>query len=244
MKSNKIFVTMNATFKDEEKCRVAMKTIVEDAHAAYGVNAHFWCKSKDGKSLFVVEQYEDEKALRKAVMRFTSARIAFFSSIDVTNVSVYGNVSKMIKLMFAPLSPLYMDYYGGYSRNGTKTQEVGISNIERNRIYLALNATFKNEEQCKVAMEGIVKDAFAESGTNSHFWCRSKEGKSLFVLEQYEDEKALIEHILANPPSRSDFFESIEMVDVTVYGSVSDKINEMFVSIDPAYMSYYGGYSK
>lgn len=70
---NRIFVTMNATFKDEEKCRVAMETIVKDAHAAYGVNSHFWFRSEDGKSLFVLEQYENKKALRKAVRRFTSA---------------------------------------------------------------------------------------------------------------------------------------------------------------------------
>ena len=44
--------------------------------------------------------------------------------------------------------------------------------------------SFKDEEQCKVAMEGLVKDSYAETGTNSHFWCRSKDGKALFVLEQ------------------------------------------------------------
>ena len=137
-----------------------------------------------------------------------------------------------------------MDYYGGYSKNETKAQEVGISNIERNRIFVAMNANFKDEEKCKVAMEGVVEGAYAESGTNSHFWCRSKDGKTLFVLEQYANEKALIEHVMANPPSRTAFFESIEMVDVTVYGTVSDKIKEMFAPLTPTYMNYYGGYSK
>ena len=60
METNRIFVTLNGTFKDEEKCRVAMETIVKDAHAAYGVNSHFWCRSIDGKSLFVLEQYEEQ----------------------------------------------------------------------------------------------------------------------------------------------------------------------------------------
>ncbi len=244
MKNNRIFVTMNATFKDEEQCRVAMETIVNDAHAAYGVNSHFWCRSEDGKSLFVVEQYADEKALRKAIMRFTSARISFFRSIKVTDVAIYGNVSNMIKMMFSPLSPTYMNYYGGYSKNVAQTQEVGIKHFERNRIFVALNATFKDEAQCKVAMKAIVEGAYAESGTNTHFWCRSKDGKSLFVLEQYADEKALIEHVMANPPSRAAFFEAIEVVDVTVYATVSDQIKEMFTRLNPTYMNYYGGYSK
>ncbi|MCI4670482.1 MAG: hypothetical protein MRZ79_20265 [Bacteroidia bacterium] len=244
MEKNRIFVTMNATFKDEERCRVAMETIVKDAHAAYGVNSHFWFRSDDGKSLFVLEQYEDKKALRKAIRRFTSARISFFRSIEVINVSVYGSISTSSRLMFAALRPQYMDYYGGYSKNVAKAKEAGIKNFERNRILIATNASFKDEEKCKVAMEELVEDAYAESGTNSHFWCRGKDGKALFVLEQYADETALIEHLMANPSSRAAFFESIKMGDVSVYGSVSDKIKEILASLNPTYMNYYGGYSK
>ncbi len=244
MENNKIFVTMNATFKDEEKCRVAMETIVNDAHAAYGVNSHFWFRSDDGKSLFVFEQYEDKKALRKAIGRFTSARIAFFKSIDVMGVTVYGSISQSSKLMFAALKPKYMDYYGGYSRSETQAQEDGISESERNRIFVAMNATIKDEEKCKVAMEGVVADAYAESGTKTHFWCRSKDGEALYVLEQYADEAALNAHVSANPPSRAAFFESIEVADVTVYGAVPDQIKEMFAPLNPTYMNYYGGYSK
>lgn len=244
MQSNRIFVTMNATFKDEEKCRVAMETIVTDAHAAYGVNSHFWFRSKDGKSLFVLEQYEDKKALRKAIRRFTSARISFFRSINVIEVSVYGSISKSSKLMFAALRPKYMDYYGGYSKMVAKAKEAGIKNFERNRVLVATNANFKDEEKCKVAMERVVEDAHVANGVNSHFWCRSKDGKALFVLEQYADEHALKEYVLKNSFSRTAFFESIELVDVTVYGAVSDKIKEAFVPLSPTYMNYYGGYSK
>jgi len=244
MEKNRIFVTMNATFKDEKKCRIAMETIVKDAHAAYGVNSHFWFRSEDGKSLFVLEQYEDKKALRKAIRRFTSARMAFFNSIKVIDVSIYGSISLGSKLMFATLSPQYMDYYGGYSKNVAIAQEAGIKKFERNRVLIALNASFKDEEKCHLAMEAIVKDAYAESGTNSHFWCKSKDGSSLFVLEQYADEKALIAHIMANPPSRATFFESIAVGDVTVYGTVSEKTKEMLAPLNPAYLEYYGGYSK
>lgn len=246
MESSRIFVTMNATFKDEEKCRVAMQTIVKDAHAAYGVNSHFWFRSKDGKSLFVLEQYEDKKALRKAIRRFTFARISFFRSIEVIDVSVYGSISKSSKLMFAILKPKYMDYYGGFSRNENRTQdqEAGIKNFERNRILVATNASFKDEEKCKTAMQTIVKDAYTESGINSHFWCRSKDAKALFVLEQYVDEKALIEHLMANPSSRAAFFESIEVGDINIYGTESDMIKKIFDAFNPTYMNYYGGYSK
>ncbi len=116
--------------------------------------------------------------------------------------------------------------------------------MKEDRIFVTMNATFKNEEQCRVAMETIVNDAHAAYGVNSHFWCRSEDGKSLFVVEQYANEKALIEHVMANPPSRSAFFKSIEVVDVTVYATVSDQIKEMFTRLNPTYMNYYGGYSK
>ena len=116
--------------------------------------------------------------------------------------------------------------------------------MEKNRIFVALNAIIKDEEKCKVAMEGVVEGAYAESGTKTHFWCRSQDGKTLFVLEQYADEKALIEHVMANPPSRADFFESIEVIDITVYATVSDQIKEILAPINPTYMNFYGGYSK
>ena len=49
---------------------------------------------------------------------------------------------------------------------------------------------------------------------------------------------------MANPPSRADFFESIEVSDVKVYGTIPDNVKEMFASLNPLYMNYYGGYSK
>jgi len=244
METNRIFVTMNATFKDEEKCKVAMETIVNDAHAADGVNSHFWFRSKDGKSLFVLEQYDDKKSLVEAIKRFTKARISFFRSIKVTDVTVYGNVSTAIKLMFAALSPQYMSYYGGYSKIGAKDQEPGIKKFERERIIVATNATFKDEEKCKVAIEKLVKDTYTESGTNAHFWSRSKDGKALFLLEVYADEHALTEHVIAHANSRDVFFESMEVGGINIYGTIPDKIKEMFAPFTPTYMSYYGGYSK
>ncbi len=244
MADNTIFVTLNGTFKNEEKCRAAMETIVKDAHAANGVNSHFWFRSKDGKSLFVLEQYEHNKALSQAIRRFTTARISFFRSIEVIGISIYGNISIGNKLMFAALRPKNMDYYGGYSKHVAKTKEPGIKNFERSRILVALNAKIIDEEKCKKAMEGIIEGAYAESGTKTHFWCRSKDGKSLFVLEQYEDEEALTEHIKVDLPSRTAFFESIEVIDVSVYGNVSDQTKEIFIPLNPMYMNYYGGYSK
>jgi len=206
MEKDKIFVTLDGTFKDEGKCRVAMERIVNDAHAAYGVNSHFWFRSNDGKSLFVLEQYENNKALSQAIRRFTTARISFFRSIEVIGISIYGSISR--------------------------------GNM------VAMNAKVRDEEKCKEAMQGVVEGAYAESGTKTHFWCKGKEGNTLFVLEQYADEKALIEHLMANPTSRAAFFESIEVIDVSVYGTVSDQIKEMLAPLNPRYMNYYGGYSK
>jgi quinol monooxygenase YgiN len=244
MESERIFVTMNATFKNEEKCRVAMETIVSDAHAAEGVNSHFWFRSQDGKSLFVLEQYDNKKALVEAIKRFTTARISFFTSIKVVDVSVYGNASTAIKLMFAPLSPKYMGYYDGFSKIASKDQEPGIKDFERKRIIIATHARFKDEEKSKVAIEKLAEDTYKESGMNSHFWSRSKDGKSLFLLELYADETALTEHVNAHKNSRDLFFESMEVGDVTVYATVSDEVKSMLAPINPKYMNYYGGYSK
>ncbi|HAA17031.1 MAG TPA: hypothetical protein DCE41_37095 [Cytophagales bacterium] len=244
IEKGKIFVTMNATFEDEKKCSVAMETIVNDAHAAYGVNSHFWFRSKDCKSLFVLEQYEDKIALRRAIRRFTAARISFFRSIKVIDVSVYGSISKSSQFMFAALRPQYMEYYGGYSKIVAKASTAGIKDFERNRILIATNARFKDEEKCKVAMDGLVEEAYAAHGVNSHSWFRSKEGKALFVLEQYADKETLMEHLMVNSSSRTAFFESVEVDGVHIYGTESDTVESMFDGLNPTYMAYYGGYSK
>lgn len=241
---NRIFVTMNATFKDEEKCRVAMETIVKDAHAAYGVNSHFWFRSEDGKSLFVLEQYENKKALRKAVRRFTSARMSFFKSIKDYNISIYGNPSFSSKIMFALFRPPYFKYYSGYSKIIDNNQETGIKDFERKRILVATNARFKDEEKSKIAIKKLVEDTYAESGIKTQHFFKSKDGKSLFILEQYADEEALIEYLEKNPTLRANFYNSIEVNDVTVYGTQSDSTKEIFNSLNTSYMNYYGGYSK
>ncbi|MEO1324811.1 MAG: hypothetical protein AAFV59_17600, partial [Pseudomonadota bacterium] len=210
MENSRIFVTMNAVFRDEEKCRLAMEKIVKDAHAVYGVDSHFWFRSKDGKSLFVLEQYKNKKALGKAIRRFTFARISFFRSIKVTDVTVYGTVSNGIKLMFALLGSRYMDFYRDYSKDAVESKESGIQNFERNRIFIATNARFESEEEGELAIKAGVGSAHSESAAKTHFWCRSKDRKAFFLLEQYDDEQALIKHDMANPGARADFYRSEE----------------------------------
>ena len=240
--SDRIFVTMDATFRDEERCRVAMDTIVNDAHAAYGVNSHFWFQSKDGKSLFVVEQYADAKALNLAIRRFTTARVSFFRSIKDFDISIYGDATFGVKAMFSLMRPKLMSYYGGVAKAVAATTEPGIKNFERGRVFVATNATFNDE--AKEAMVALVDGARAESGTSSHFWTTGKDGKDLCVLEQYADEKAFLDHLAANSTSRAALLEVINVGDVTVYGAESAEVEEILSPLTPTYMTYYGGYSK
>lgn len=244
MESKTIFVTLNGTFKDAEKCRIAMETIVKDAHAAFGVHSHFWFRSEDGKSLFVLEQYENNKALSQAIRRFTSARMSFFNSIKDISISVYGNISKGNKLMFAALRPQYMDYYDGYSKPVAKTKESGIKTSERNRILVALNGTVKAGSQHQDALQMVLNEAQGERGMKTHFWCRAKDGKSLFLLEQFEDEKALIDHFQTASPSRAALLNSMSDLERKVYGKLEDQTTPMPASNQTSYMEYLGGYSK
>jgi|GEM_PF-2295553 len=242
--SERIFVTLDATFRNEEQCRVAMETIVNDAHAAYGVNSHFWFTSTDGKSLFVVEQYADARALRMAVRRFTSARVSFFRSIKDFTISIYGDATFAILAMFSLMRPKHMNYYGGFAKAVGATTEPGIKDFERGRVFVVTNATVNDEAKAKDAMAALVEKARAESGTSSHFWTRGKDGKDLVILEQFADEQAFLDHIVANSTSRAAIRELIEVGDVTVYGAESSEVEEILSPLSPTYMTYYGGYSK
>lgn len=112
------------------------------------------------------------------------------------------------------------------------------------RIFVSMNAIVIDEDKLRVGMEGVLTDAYPRRGTTTHFWTRNESDGSLFVLEQYANEEALIEHVMGNPPARAIFFESINVVDITIYGKVSDNIKAMFASLNPKYMKYFGGYSK
>ena len=93
-------------------------------------------------------------------------------------------------------------------------------------------------------METIVNDAHAAFGVNSHFWFQRNDGKSLFVLEQDEDEKALIELAITDEYADSDFTVSTRITDVIIYGAVSEQTKELFAAHWPKLMNYFGGYSK
>lgn len=237
----RVFVTMNATFKDEATCRAAMETIVSDAHAAPGVTSHHWFRSDDGSSLFVVEQYENKTALSKAVRRFTRARISFFRSIDVVDVSVYGDASLGTKVAFSLLRPTHMNYFDGYSKP-VAAMETGIQDVERDRVFIATNATFEDDAAVNDLAARSAERTHAEAGIGSHFWARND--RALFVLEQYANESELVAHLRADTSSRAALHEAADVRDVTVYGARSDAVTAMLAPLDPTYMTYYGGYSK
>ena len=146
--------------------------------------------------------------------------------------------------MFAVFRPLQMNYYGGFSRGGAKTEKTGIKSHERKRIIVATSAKIRDEEKCIAAMENIVKNAHSKSGTKSHFWCKGNDGKSLMILEQYEDEKALIELAITDEYADSDFTVSTRITDVMIYRAVSEQTKELFAAHRPKLMNYFGGYSK
>ncbi len=240
----RVFVTMNATFKDEAKCRRAMETIVNDAHAAYGVASHFWFQSQDGLSLFVVEQYADEAALRQAVRRFTTARISFFRSIKVVDVSVHGDVSLVIKAMFALLRPTYAKYYAGFSKSVPESDGSGIKDVERNRVFVASHGALLDASGSDAATTRLPAAAHDEPGTSSHFWTQARTGNDLFVLEQYQDETALLNHLRSNADLRAAALSRVDVREVTIYGADPAVVSEFYDARNPTYMNYFGGYSK
>ncbi len=116
METSRIFVTLNAKIKDVMKCKIAMQTIVEAAHKESTTKSHWWCIGEDNESLFVLEQYDDVASAMAHIQLSPPARQDFFESIEVVNVVAYGDLTTEIKEMLAPLNPIYMSYYGGFSK--------------------------------------------------------------------------------------------------------------------------------
>ncbi len=116
METNRIILAMNAKIKDQVKCKKAMDEIVADAYAEETTKSHWWCVGEDSESLFVLEQYEDAAAAIAHVKANPPARADFFDAIEVVSVIVYCDLTPELKQMFEPLNPIYMSYYGGFSK--------------------------------------------------------------------------------------------------------------------------------
>ncbi len=116
METNRIIIAMNAKIKDQAKCKKAMQEIVDAAYAEATTKSHWWCIGQDNESLFVLEQYDDATAAIAHINANPPARQDFFESIEVVNVLVYCDLTPELKEMLAPLNPVFMGYYGGFSK--------------------------------------------------------------------------------------------------------------------------------
>ncbi len=116
MVTKRIILAMNAKITDQEKCKKAMLAITAAAYTEETTKSHWWCIGEDGESLFVLEQYDDAEAAIAHVKSNPPARKDFFEAIQVVNVIVYCDLTPELKEMFAPLNPIYMNYYGGFSK--------------------------------------------------------------------------------------------------------------------------------
>ena len=138
--------------------------------------------------------------------------------IKVVDVSVYGDVSLVIKVMFAPLRPTYAKYYAGFSKSVPESDGSGIKDVERNRVFVATHGVLLDASG-NDATTKLPAAAHAEPGTSSHFWTQGRNGNDLFVLEQYQDEGALVEHLRSNADLRAAALSQVHVREVTIYGA-------------------------
>ncbi len=116
MENKRIILAMNAKITDQQRCKAAMDAITIEAHAEATTKSHWWCIGEDGVSLFVLEQYDDADAAMAHIKANPPARQDFFESIEVINVIVYSDLTPELKEMLTPLNPIFMNYYGGFSK--------------------------------------------------------------------------------------------------------------------------------
>ncbi len=116
MENNRIILALNAKITDQHKCKTAMEAITADAYDEATTKTHWWSIGEDGESLFVLEQYDDAEAAIAHIKANPPARQDFFESIQVVNIIIYCDLTPELKEMYAPLNPIFMKYYGGFSK--------------------------------------------------------------------------------------------------------------------------------
>ena len=86
--------------------------------------------------------------------------------------------------------------------------------------------------------------ALSEQARRSHFWTQGRSGDDLFVLEQYQDETALVDHLRSNADLRAAALSRVDVREVAIYGADPAVVSEFYDAANVTYMNYFGGYSK
>lgn len=116
MKAAAIIWTLEGKITNKEQYKVAMETLTSKSFAEEGTKSHWWTVAEDGESFHVMEQYADADAAMTHLATWMEFGHLFTEATEISKFIVYSPLRDDLKEAVAGLNPIYMDFYGGFSK--------------------------------------------------------------------------------------------------------------------------------
>ncbi len=101
-----------------------------------------------------------------------------------------------------------------------------------------------DHEEFNHILSELVMRARSEVGTLTYWWCLDQSGVGYTDLDCYRDEEAALRHLDAWEELAEDFARCATIERCTVYGDVSEQIQQRLQALSPCYYCNYGGFIK
>lgn len=99
-------------------------------------------------------------------------------------------------------------------------------------------------EAFRGVMEDLVASTREEPGTLVYEWYLSEDGRTVQILERFEDTAAYLTHGDGFAPFAERFLATVDIRSFTVFGDPDEGARERLAGLSPTYMAGLGGFRR
>ena len=99
-------------------------------------------------------------------------------------------------------------------------------------------------EAFRAVMADLVASTRSEAGTLVYEWYISEDGRTVQILERFEDTAAYLTHGDGFAPFAERFLATVDIRGFTVFGDPDDEARERLSGLGPNYMAGLGGFRR
>ncbi|MFI3239362.1 MAG: hypothetical protein R3Y22_02060 [Bacteroidales bacterium] len=211
---------------------------ISAADKEQGTITYWWSRTEDGNRYADLDCYQDAQSAMQHLNGWREHSEEFMKNATIGRCLVLGDVTDDIRGELIALTPQYMSFYGGFSKDKPTNSDT-ISDI-----IWSLEGKITNKELFKESMEKLTVITKAESGSICYLWYVDDED-NFFILEHYIDSAAATEHMATSKSVGNIFFDSTQIDRFRTYSNINNKeLAESISALNPENLEFIGGFSK
>ncbi len=214
---------------------------IQAAEGEPGTITYWWSRTEDGNRYADIDCYADPQAAMLHLDSWREHSVEFIAYATIGRCLVLGDVTDDIRGELIALTPQYMSYYGGFSKENKPNKSSG--EIPSDIIW-SLEGKITNRELFHESMQKLTAITEGESGSVSYLWYVDEED-SFFILEHYTDSTAAIQHMANSKSVGNIFYDSTQIDRFRTYSNINNsELAESISPLNPESLQFMGGFSK